>query len=84
MTDLDAKRAELRLRARNLSEQGVDLTQWLEDKLAEAEDELGLAAIDVELTTRERERAMSYNTRWVVGIFWIFIIVVIIVHAASR
>ena len=84
MTDLDAKRAELRLRAKKLSERGVDLTQWLEDELAKAEDELEIAAIDVDLTTRERERGMSYNTRWLVGIFWVFIIVVIIVHAISR
>lgn len=84
LTDLDAKRAELRLRAKNLSEQGVNLTQWLEVELAKAEDELELAAIDVELTTREREQGKSTNARWIVGIIWVFVIAVIIVHAISR
>lgn len=84
MTDRAAKEEELRRRAGELKERGVDVTQWLEDELPKAQDALELAAIDVELTTRELERNKRTNTRWLVGIFWVFVIVVIIVHALSR
>lgn len=82
--DLESKRSELRLRARQLSRQGPDITQWLEEELAKADDSLTLRAIDVELTTRERERYKSGNTRWVIGFVWIFVIVVILAHAITR
>ena len=84
MTERAAKEDELRERAHALKERGTDVTQWLEDELAKAQDALELAAIDVELTTRELERNKRTNTRWLVGIFWVFVIAVIIVHALSR
>ena len=84
MTDLDARRAQLRLRAEQLRDRGLDLTQWLEDELVKAEDEATIAAIDVELTTREREHRQAHNTRWLIRIVWIFVIVVILAHALSR
>ena len=84
LTDLDAKRAQLRLRAERLRDRGLDLTKWLEDELATAEDESGIVAIDIELTTREREHYQSRNSRWLVRLVWIFVIVVILAHALSR
>ncbi len=84
MTDLDARRAQLRLRTDKLRERGLDLTDWLEGELATAEDDLAIAAIDVELTTREREYGQTLNARWVIRIVWVFVIVVILAHVISR
>jgi hypothetical protein len=84
MVDLDAKRSDLRRRAEQLRERGVDVTQWLEHELGKAQAELELAAIDVELTTRERESGKLSNARWIAKIFWVFAIVVILVHFLNR
>lgn len=83
MTELDSKRAQLRLRADKLRERGLDLTRWLEDELEAADSELAVAAIDIELTTREREHSQTLGARWVIRIVWVFVIVVILVHAIS-
>ncbi len=84
MTDLDARRAQLRLRTDELRDRGLDLTHWLEEELATAEDDLAIAAIDIELTTREREFAQTRNARWIIRIVWVFVIVVILAHVISR
>ncbi|MFY0613751.1 MAG: hypothetical protein JXQ99_19625 [Hyphomicrobiaceae bacterium] len=84
MTDQSDKVEELRRRARALKERGADVTQWLEDELAKAGDEAGLVAVDVELTRRELDQGKRRNTRWLVGGFWIFVVVVIIAHALTR
>lgn len=81
--DLEARRSELRLRARQLSKEGPDLTQWLEEEIAKADNSLALRAVEVELATRQREQGKSSNTRWLAGFVWIFVIVVIVAHALS-
>lgn len=82
--ELEAKRSELRLRARQIGKEGPDLIQWLEEELAKADNSLALRAVEVELATRGREYSKSSNTRWLVGFVWIFVIVVIVAHALSR
>ena len=83
MTDQDASRTQLRLRAERLRERGLDLTQWLEAELAVADSDLAIAAIDVELTTREHEYTRTLGARWLIRAVWVFVIVVILVHVMT-
>jgi hypothetical protein len=83
MSERAAKEEELRQRARALAEKGEDVTGWLEEQLTKIETDTGLTALEMELAARERIRTGQFSRRWLIGFVWVFVLVVIIVHALS-